>query len=54
MMDYMINICRENGKKELRLTTDKDNTAGQKLYAKCGFIITGEGDENDYKLVLKL
>ena len=54
MMDYMINICRENGKKELRLTTDKDNTAGQKLYAKCGFVITGEGDENDYKLVLKL
>ncbi|MEI6578288.1 MAG: GNAT family N-acetyltransferase [Eubacteriales bacterium] len=54
MMEYMINYCRENGKKELHLSTDKDNIAGQKLYAKCGFIITGEGDEEDYKLMLKL
>lgn len=54
MMGFMIAEARRRGKKELHLTTDKDNIAGQKLYLKCGFVITGEGDEDDYKLVLKL
>ncbi len=54
MMEYMIMFARENGKKELHLTTDKDNIAGQKLYKKCGFVITGEGKEDDYKLMMTL
>lgn len=54
MMEYMIQFARDNGKKELHLTTDKDNIAGQKLYKKCGFIITGEGKEDDYKMMMKL
>lgn len=54
MMEYMIQTAREAGKKGLRLTTDKDNIAGQTLYQKCGFVITGEGKEDDYIMVLKL
>jgi ribosomal protein S18 acetylase RimI-like enzyme len=53
MMDYMILIARQNGRKGLHLNTDKDNIAGQKLYKSCGFVITGEGKENDYKMMLK-
>lgn len=52
MMDYMIQTARAAGKKGLRLTTDKDNIAGQTLYQKCGFVITGEGKEDDYLMAL--
>jgi ribosomal protein S18 acetylase RimI-like enzyme len=53
MMDYIIMVARQNGRKGLHLNTDKDNIAGQKLYKSCGFVITGEGKENDYKMMLK-
>lgn len=54
MMNYMIEKARSAGKKGLRLTTDKDNFRGQALYKSCGFVITGEGNEDDYKLYLAL
>jgi len=54
MMEHMIHRAREAGKKGLRLTTDKDNIAGQTLYQKCGFVITGEGKEADYLMALQL
>jgi len=53
MMEYIIMVARQNGKKGLHLNTDKDNIAGQKLYKSCGFVITGEGVEDDYKMLLE-
>ncbi len=53
MMETMIAEAKNHGKKGLRLTTDKDNLAGQALYKKCGFVITGEGEEDDYKMSLE-
>lgn len=52
MMEHMIQSARAVGKKGLRLTTDKDNIAGQTLYQKYGFLITGEGKEDDYLMAL--
>lgn len=53
MMECMIAHAKALGKRGLRLTTDKDNIAGQTLYQKCGFVITGEGDEDDYRMKLE-
>ncbi|HOU09668.1 MAG TPA: N-acetyltransferase [Clostridiales bacterium] len=52
MMGHMIQTARAAGKKGLRLTTDKDNIAGQALYQNYGFVITGEGKEDDYLMAL--
>jgi RimJ/RimL family protein N-acetyltransferase len=52
MMDFLISEALKSGKKGLHLTTDKDNSRGRALYLKCGFIIAGEGEHNDY--IMKL
>lgn len=52
MMDFLISEALKNGKKGLHLTTDKNNSRGQALYIRCGFVITGEGEHNDYILRL--
>jgi GNAT superfamily N-acetyltransferase len=53
LLDYMIMVARQNGRKGLHLNTKKNSIAGLKLYKSCGFVIIGEGTGSDYKMMLR-